>query len=160
VNSNLDRNRVDPAEFSPTDRASLERLNTVLIGVHGKHHSLCLSTDGENRVDLPEPLFKLLKQVARSLKEGKPIVLIPETESLTTQAAANFLGMSRPFLIQLLNEGKIQFHRVGTHRRIYLKDLNEFMRNRDASRHEALDRLNDEIEKAGLYEAGTLNDAG
>lgn len=93
-----------------------------------------------------------MKRIVLALKEGKPIILIPETESITTQAAADFLGVSRPFLIELLNQNRIPHHRVGTHRRIYLKDLNNFMRERDRARHLALDELSNEVEKADLYE--------
>lgn len=149
MNSPLDRNRLDPSEFNPRDQKSLERLNDLLVGVRGNP---LLYVSGEEQIEIPAPLFKLLKRVAHSLREGKPIILIPETESLTTQAAADFLGVSRPYLIQLLNENKIAYHRVGTHRRIYLKDVHQFMRERDKARHDALDQLNDAVEKAGLYE--------
>jgi excisionase family DNA binding protein len=155
MNSTLDRNRLDPAEFNPRDQESLERLNDLLAGARS-NPSLYVSS--EEQIELPAPLFKLLKRVAHSLKEGKAIILIPETESLTTQAAAEFLGVSRPYLIQLLNENKITYHRVGTHRRIYLKDVHQFMRERDKARHDALDKLNDAVEKAGFYEGAKLDD--
>jgi excisionase family DNA binding protein len=148
MNAALDRNRLDPSQFNEADQASMERLNDVLVGTH-ERPSLCVSSE---EFVLPEPLFKLMKRVVLALKEGKPVILIPETESLTTQAAADFLGVSRPFLIDLLNHKKIPHHKVGTHRRIYLKDLHSFMRERDRARHEALDELNDKIEKADLYE--------
>src|ERR1700739_4891249 len=109
----LNRNRLDPADFNPHDQESLEKLNDVLVGTHGRH-LLCVNS--EEQIELPEPLVKLLKRVALFISEGKPISVIPESESLTTQAAANLLGVSRPYLIQLLNEKKIRYHRVGTHR--------------------------------------------
>jgi len=153
MNATLDRNRLDPSQFNAEDMASMERLNDLFVGGREKP-SLCVSSE---EFELPEPLFKLMKRVVLALKEGKPIILIPETESLTTQAAANFLGVSRPFLIELLNQNKIPHHRVGTHRRVYVKDLNNFMRERDRARHTALDDLSDQIEKANLYEK-TLSD--
>jgi len=156
MNATFDRNRLDPAEFNSRDQKSLEKLNNFLRGVRGQPLS-CMS--GDEPIDLPEPLVKLLKRVALALKEGKPIILIPETENLTTQAAADFLGVSRPYLIQLLNERKINFHKVGTHRRIYLKDVHRFMNERDQARHGALDKLNDEIEKAGFYEEAVKDDS-
>ncbi|HTR43727.1 MAG TPA: helix-turn-helix domain-containing protein [Pseudomonadales bacterium] len=155
MNSTLNRNRLDPAEFNNRDQKSLERLNDALVGIRGRP-SLCVKSE---QIELPEPLFKLLKRIALSLKEGKPVILIPETENLTTQAAANLLGISRPYLIQLLNDKKIPYHRVGTHRRLYLKDINRFMHERDHARHDALDKLSDAVEKAGLYEGAAHDDS-
>lgn len=154
MNSTFNRNRLDPAEFNPRDQKSLKRLNDILPGIRGRP-SLCVSNE---EIELPEPIFKLLKRVAISLKEGKPVILIPETESLTTQAAANFLGMSRPYLIKLLNDKKIPYHRVGTHRRIYTRDIYQFRHERDHARHDALDKLSEAVEKAGLYEGAAQDD--
>lgn len=156
MNSTFDRNRLDAAEFNTRDQESLEKLNESLVGVRGGA-SLCVSKD--EQLELPEPLFKLIKRVVISLKEGKPVILLPETENLTTQAAADFLGVSRPYLIQLLNENKIPYHRVGTHRRIYMKDVNQFMRERDRARHDALDKLSDAVENADLYEGVAPDDS-
>lgn len=155
MTATLDRNRLDPAEFNPHDQKSLERLNNMLAGGRGRP-SLCLND--EEQIEIPEPLFKLLKRVALCLKEGKTIILIPETESLTTQAAANLLSVSRPYLVQLLNGKRIPYHRVGTHRRIYLKDIYQFKIKRDQARHEALDKLSEDVEKAGLYEGESGHD--
>jgi excisionase family DNA binding protein len=155
MRSTLNVNRLDPADFNAHEQESLERLNRVLPGIRG---APSLRLNNEEQIELPEPLFKLLKRIAVALKEGKPVILLPESESLTTQAAANLLGVSRPFLIQLLNEKKVKYHRVGTHRRIYIKDLNQFKSQRDQARHEALDKLSDEVEKAGLYEGEIPDD--
>lgn len=77
---------------------------------------------------------------------------MPETEPMTTQAAANFLGVSRPFLVKLLEEKQIPFHNVGTHRRVLLKDLKAYQKRRDTDRRAALKNLFDEIDEAGLYD--------
>jgi excisionase family DNA binding protein len=155
MSSALNRNRLGPADFNSHDQESLEKLNSRLAGLR-ETPSLRLSS--EEQIELPEPLFKLLKRVALALKDGKSVFLIPETESLTTQAAANLLGVSRPYLVQLLNEQKVKYHRVGTHRRIYFKDINQFKLQRDQARHEALDKLSDAVEKAGLYEGEIKDD--
>ena len=60
--------------------------------------------------------------------------------------------MSRPFLVKLLEAGKIAFHQAGTHRRVYLKDLLEYKQQRDRDRHEALDRMGREAEADELYD--------
>ncbi|NBB80147.1 MAG: excisionase family DNA-binding protein [Verrucomicrobia bacterium] len=78
--------------------------------------------------------------------------MMPEDETFTTQAAANFLGMSRQFFVDLLEKGEIPHHRVGAHRRVYFKDLLDYQRERDKKRHEGLKRLRQEIQDAGLYD--------
>lgn len=61
-----------------------------------------------------------------------PRKLRPVEDTFTTQAAANFLGMSRQYFVTLLEAGQIPFHRVGTHRRVYFKDLRQYSQKRDA----------------------------
>ncbi len=67
--------------------------------------------------------------------------LIPIHAELTTQEAADLLHISRPTLIRLLKEGKIEFHKVGTHRRVPFKSAMAFKRRIDAERREALAEL-------------------
>jgi uncharacterized protein YbjQ (UPF0145 family) len=61
-------------------------------------------------------------------------------------------------LVKLLEAGKIAFHQAGTHRRVYLKDLLEYKQQRDRDRHEALDRMAQEADEAGLYDKVLLPD--
>ena len=105
------------------------------------------------RIDLPDPIFHLLVRTVRMMQEGKAVVLMPEDETFTTQAAANFLGMSRQFLVDLLDAGKIPHHRVGAHRRVYFKDLLAYQKQRDRERREAMDRVFTEVDKAEVYDA-------
>jgi excisionase family DNA binding protein len=76
---------------------------------------------GIHEIKLPHSLYRLLMKILQDLADGKVISLAAATRELTTQEAANFLGVSRQFLVRLLDQGKIAFHRVGTHRRIYLR---------------------------------------
>ena len=71
---------------------------------------------------------------------------------MTTQEATSFLGVSRQFVVRLLDEGKISFHRVGTHRRIYLQDLISFRKERDVRRHHAIEQMAREAVKDGVYD--------
>jgi excisionase family DNA binding protein len=83
---------------------------------------------------------------------GRAIVLIPENQQLTTQRAADLLGVSRPHLIKLLDAGELPYHKAGSHRRIYLKDLIAYQKLRDAERKAALNRIAREAFESGLYD--------
>ncbi len=77
---------------------------------------------------------------------------MPVTQDLTTQRAADLLGISRPFFVKLPESGKLPFHLTGTHRRVYLKDLLAYKEHRDRERRDALDEMAREAEELGLYD--------
>jgi excisionase family DNA binding protein len=119
-----------------------------------------IGPNGSDKLDLPASIYRILKDVVSRIKEGKTIVLIPEDEMLTTQTAANFLGVSRPFLIKLLETGEIPFTKIGSHRRISLRDVLEFSRRRDKDRKIVLDNLAKKSLEEGLYEATPIPPGG
>src|ERR1022692_1660252 len=92
---------------------------------------------GIHQIKLPDRLYRLLLKIVQDLAEGKAVSLTSAAQEMTTQEAASFLGVSRQFLVRLLDEGKIAFHRVGTHRRVYFQDLISFRKERDRRRHKA-----------------------
>jgi excisionase family DNA binding protein len=114
----------------------------------------------EERINLPESVYHLLKQVVASMIRGKVIVLTPENNRLTTQAAANYLGFSRPHLVKLLDSGAIPVERVGQHRRVYLKDLKTYQKHRDAERRAALNDLARAEFEEGSYEGVPIPEGG
>ena len=112
-----------------------------------------IDADG-NRTLLPETLFVHFARIVRLMSERKAIVFVTEDEDFTTQAAANYLGVSRQHLVDLLEKKEIPFHKVGTHRRVKFKDLLAFERRRDKTRRETLDTLAATVDAAGLYDSG------
>lgn len=95
----------------------------------------------ESMVRLPRAAAQLLLRVLEEMARGNAVALIPVHAELTTQQAADMLNISRPSLIRLLEEGKLRFRRVGTHRRISFEDLAQFKRESDSRRKAALDAL-------------------
>jgi len=104
------------------------------------------------QVEIPEPVLDLLLMILKNLQAGKAISIVPEHQQLTTQRAANILGVSRPLLVRLAENGDVPFHMVGSHRRIYLRDLLDYKRRRDAARHEAINDMARTEMDAGAYD--------
>lgn len=99
---------------------------------------LASSAPGD-RVELPEEIYRVLRQVVEALRQGLAVTVAPLAQALTTQQAADLLGVSRPTVIKLLDQGKIPFERVGTHRRILLRDLLAYRERRRADQYAALE---------------------
>jgi excisionase family DNA binding protein len=110
-----------------------------------------VSPDGEAK-PLPDNLYSFLVEVMARLNERKPVYLLQSQAQLTTVEAAEILGVSRQFLINLLSKAEIPYHMVGSHRRIYAQDLFSYKAKRDAHRHRVLRDLAKNEASAGLYD--------
>jgi len=114
-----------------------------------------VTSTGE-RIELPGTVFGVLRTAVGFMPHGQAVTLVPDNQAITTQRAADTLGMSRPFFIKQLEAGLMAHHRVGNQRRVYLRDVLEFAKKRDEERLAALDRLSRDTFEAGLYDRNVL----
>jgi len=129
---------------SPADaevaRASSERLGAFLRA----DHALMLSVaDGQTceTVELPPSVGALLLEILEDMAAGNAVAVLRRDAELTTQQAADYLNVSRPFLVGLMEAGDVPFRRVGTHRRVRFENLRRYKDATDAARRGALDAL-------------------
>ena len=94
--------------------------------------------------------YNLLTDLLTQIAQGNAVTLIPIHAELTTQEAANFLNVSRPHVVKLLDSGEIPFRKVGTHRRILFEDLRKYKQDIDDRRLETLSELTAQAQELGM----------
>ncbi len=119
---------------------------------HSRAASITLTTDtGEHpTVELPPSALRLIGQLLGAMSDGQPVVLMPAEQEFTTVEAANFLNVSRPFVIKEIEAGHLPHRKVGSHRRIAVGDLLAYAQKMRARQASALDRLADNARELGL----------
>jgi len=149
----------DPTEpVAPTEadaqlaRDSARRLAPQLANANGTMQLRVVEPDGGGEtVTIPTAAFRLLVAILAQMASGNAVRLIPHHAELTTQEAAELLNVSRPYLVRLLDGGRIPFRRVGTHRRVLFKDVMTYKAEHRRARGAALDELTRLSQKLGLY---------
>lgn len=106
----------------------------------------------QNKIRIPLNALRLLAKILEVTSQGKPISIVPIATEMTTQAAADILGCSRPHLVKLLEEGKIPFTKVGKHRRIKFEDVIAYKKRVKAEREALLIKIMQADEENGLYD--------
>ena len=111
---------LSPTEVSRDELAALAEVAGGL-SIENRPRASLLNANG-TVVPLPGPIFELLASVVDLLSAGTGVSVVPVTSELTTTQVATLLKVSRPHVVSLLENGKIPFHRVGTHRRVLAVD--------------------------------------
>ena len=114
-----------------------------------RHHASLRSPDG-HQLEIPNSIYRVLVVAVAAMAHGNAVAIVPVHHELTTQQAAELLGVSRPHLVKLVDGGEIPHHKTGSHRRIYFEDLMRYRDVRDAKRTEALRELTRKSAEFGL----------
>lgn len=106
-----------------------------------------------DKIIIPSRALKLLGDILKAMSEGKPISIVPIATEVTTQKAAEIIGCSRPHLVKLLEEGQIEYVKVGKHRRILFEDVTKYKQKmKEEQKKHIIDMMNQD-EELGLYDS-------
>jgi excisionase family DNA binding protein len=128
---------------------ALEALRATTGGLEMSRLGLFLQ-EAAVKLTMPAPAFSLLLEILENMAEGNSVALVHVEQLLTTQEAADLLGVSRPYLVRLLDSGRIAFHRVGSHRRVAMKDLEAYKAALKAEQAQSLDFLAQQAQSLGM----------
>jgi len=139
----------DEAKLAQETSRSLSRFSGSRTG---QPLRVRIQTDdgSEETVILPAPAFRLLNDILTQMAQGNSVTLIPVHAELSTQQAADILNVSRPFLVEQLEKGLINFRKVGSHRRVLFKDVMAYKQSMDRDRRQALDELATQAQELGM----------
>lgn len=132
--------------LSGSDQQEIKQLYEAIR----KGNAKLVGPSGEAR-PLPGSLYSFLTELIGLLQQGRSIYIVQHQAKLTTIRAAAMLGVSRQFLVGLLDKNEMPYHMVGTHRRIYAKDLLKYKAGRDANRKRVIRDLAKAEAENGLY---------
>lgn len=107
----------------------------------------------KDKIRIPLNALKLLAKILKVTSQGQPISIVPIATEMTTQAAAELIGCSRPHLVKLLESGEINFTKVGKHRRVRYEDVVEYKKKMKANQEQLLEAMMHSDQELGLYDS-------
>lgn len=131
---------------------SYEALASVIEQLNSEQPEIEIEETSE-KIKIPLSALKLLGDILKAMGQGKLISIVPIAAEVTTQAAAEILGCSRPHFVKLLEDGKIAFTKVGKHRRIKFDDIMKYRKQmKEQQKQNIIDIMNFD-EETGLYDS-------
>jgi excisionase family DNA binding protein len=146
--------RITPPDMS-AEEAEMARLAQRFIVEaldHSRAASITLTSDSGEApsISVPTKTLRLIADLLGLMAERRPISLTPLNHECTTVEAAQYLNVSRPFVIKEIEAGRLPHRKVGSHRRVAFSDLLKYAEAMHAQQSQALQRLADNAAELGL----------
>ncbi len=152
MEATLERPAVDVIEGHDRDRAVAGRIGAMLpVSAEPGAFALLIGPDQE-RIPLPVSVYRALRDAVDILSRGDAIVIGSVHQKLTTTDAASLLGVSRQYLVRLIDRGDLRHELVGRHRRLLLSDVLEYKERRATQRRKTLEKLSTLDVELGAYD--------
>lgn len=135
----------------PKNKEELNEIIELVKKISNMDKFIMTKADGEAIV-LPQVVSQVLYEIITILSQGGSMTIIPMDKELTTQQAADILNVSRPYLVKLLENDIIPYHKTGTHRKILMKDLIVYKHQVSKKRKAKLSEMIDLSQELGLYD--------
>ncbi|KAA1247702.1 helix-turn-helix domain-containing protein [Aquimarina sp. RZ0] len=135
-----------------TARKSYDTLAAILEQLETENPEIEIK-ETQEKIKVPLHALKLLAKILKGLGQGTPVSIVPVPAEMTTQAAAQFLGCSRPHLVKLLEEGQINFTKIGKHRRVKFDDVVKYKKGIKTRQKDLLRGIMKLDEELGMYDS-------
>ncbi|MCL2780271.1 MAG: excisionase family DNA-binding protein [Actinomycetia bacterium] len=141
--------RTEKTVLPPSDVSLIEEIEAFLASYETQ--ASLIAPDG-TRTDIPPQVYDVLKRVVFAMANGSAVTVAPVSLRLTTSQAAQILGVSRPTLVRLLEDGAVPYEQPRRHRILRLDDVLAFKRNQDVRRDALLAEMTRQSAADGLYD--------
>lgn len=157
ITKQIDMNNIDNVERPSKEEQkaameSYDALTAALDQIHSDYPEVEIEESNE-RIKIPLKALQLLAKILKETSQGKPVSIVPIVTEITTQAAAELIGCSRPHLVKLLENGEISYTKIGKHRRIKYQDIIDYKRKMKAQQRKLLIEIMKADEETGLYDS-------
>jgi len=145
---------IGPVKPTPNEAVLAQETSQRLATMLDKKADVKLQILEQERSDevliVPASAMRLLVHILSEMAQGNAVTLTPIQAELSTQQAADLLNVSRPYLVQLLENGEIPHHKVGTHRRVLFEDVVRYKEDVKAKRRLALEELTAQAQELNM----------
>lgn len=122
----LERTSKDDQRIAKKSISKIQKISSLKTNINDSGAVQITVTGSEESLSIPKKAMALLNVILDNMAQGKSITLLPSDSEISTQQAADILNVSRPYLIKLVETGKIPSKKVGTHRRLRLSDILDY----------------------------------
>ncbi len=133
-----------------TDKEIALASSRFLASYSPENQTCELKLSPQEVINIPTSVLPQLTEILNHLAQGNNVEIVPIKQELTTSEAASILNVSRPYLVGLLESGKIPFRKVGVRRRILTQDLMAYKQDIDAKRKSTLTELTAEAQNLNM----------